>query len=237
MDVRIAEVYRSFEGEGVFVGTSTLFVRLAGCPLRCFYCDTPDFIPLGSGKKYSIKVASELIDEALGENVFKVNFTGGEPLWQSEAVAALARHVQSKGILTYLESSCYDTGRFSQVLPYIDICKIEFKLKDAKALSLARHKRLIASEMGCLKAALAAGKKTYIKIVVTRKSEIAELEAIAATAAAITGSERLEGFVLQPAWGVDQPSAEHLTALCAAVSPYHRQVRVIPQTHKILDIR
>ena len=49
MKVRLTEIFTSIEGEGIFCGTKTLFVRLAGCPYGCFYCDTQDSLPLDSG--------------------------------------------------------------------------------------------------------------------------------------------------------------------------------------------
>src|SRR6185295_8200212 len=38
----LSEVFVSFQGEGAHVGRRHLFVRLAGCNIRCRYCDTPD---------------------------------------------------------------------------------------------------------------------------------------------------------------------------------------------------
>ena len=71
-------------------------MRLAGCPYSCFYCDTLDALPLDSGKEYSITEACDLIDTSLQDNTYKVNFTGGEPLIQHEAVSELAKHVKAR---------------------------------------------------------------------------------------------------------------------------------------------
>jgi 7-carboxy-7-deazaguanine synthase len=38
----LSEIFVSFQGEGAHVGRRHLFVRLAGCNIRCRYCDTPD---------------------------------------------------------------------------------------------------------------------------------------------------------------------------------------------------
>ncbi|NCA11954.1 7-carboxy-7-deazaguanine synthase QueE, partial [bacterium] len=39
--MRIAEIYASLQGEGLFAGTPSTFVRTSGCNLRCVWCDTP----------------------------------------------------------------------------------------------------------------------------------------------------------------------------------------------------
>ena len=39
--MRIAEIYRSVQGEGLLTGTESVFIRASGCNLRCWYCDTP----------------------------------------------------------------------------------------------------------------------------------------------------------------------------------------------------
>ena len=38
--IQISEIFTSIEGEGILFGTKTMFVRMAGCHLRCRWCDT-----------------------------------------------------------------------------------------------------------------------------------------------------------------------------------------------------
>jgi len=140
LKIRLFEIFTSVEGEGILYGTKTLFVRLAGCPFTCFYCDTKESLPLDSGKEYNLQEACQLIDSNPKKQTYKVNFTGGDPLIQHEAVAELAKYVQGKKIPTYLESSCFDSDRFNHVLPFIDIVKIEFKTKDSKFVPLGASK-------------------------------------------------------------------------------------------------
>src|SRR5437762_2087672 len=39
--MRIAEIYRSVQGEGLLTGVPSVFIRTSGCNLRCWFCDTP----------------------------------------------------------------------------------------------------------------------------------------------------------------------------------------------------
>jgi len=100
LKVRLFEIFTSVEGEGILYGTKTLFVRLAGCPFTCFYCDTKESLPADSGTEYSIDDATKLIDSNLKNQTYKVNFTGGDSIIQHEAVALLAKHIQDKKIPT-----------------------------------------------------------------------------------------------------------------------------------------
>jgi organic radical activating enzyme len=172
LKTRLFEIFTSIEGEGILYGTKTLFIRFAGCPYSCFYCDTLDALPLDSGKEYSISEACNLIDKNLQENTYKVNFTGGEPLIQYESVNQLAKHVKTKGIPTYLESACFDSKKFLFVLPSIDFVKIEFKTIDSQFVDTKHYPNLIKNSLECLQASIDAKKTTYIKIVVSSKTEI-----------------------------------------------------------------
>ena len=143
---KLSEIFTSIEGEGILFGTKTMFVRLAGCPLKCYWCDTPYALPMDSGIDYSIDKVKELISNSLQPNTYKVNFTGGEPLMQYEVVLELAKFVRQKGLRIYLESACYDALRFVKVLPYIDFCKVEFKLRDSKAVSERHYDNLLKND-------------------------------------------------------------------------------------------
>lgn len=83
----VLEMFVSIQGEGRFVGTPSLFVRLGGCNLRCVFgnsrCDTPYSSfelgkPICDDVKSAIKMALALLEEH--PNVGHVVITGGEPL-------------------------------------------------------------------------------------------------------------------------------------------------------------
>jgi len=235
LKTRIFEIFTSIEGEGILYGTKTLFVRLAGCPYSCFYCDTLDALPLDSGKEYSITEACDLIDTNLQDNTFKVNFTGGEPLIQHEAVSELAKHVKARGIPTYLESACFDSKRFLHVLPSIDFVKIEFKTIDSEFIDEKHYPELVKNTLECLRAAVEAKKTTYIKIVVSSKTELSSFKDLLDQIFKIISKQNISGFIVQPTTSISEPTLEQLLEFYDAVYPYYDEVRVVPQLHKIIS--
>ena len=40
-EANLVEIFSSVQGEGPYVGVSTLFIRFGGCDLRCGWCDSP----------------------------------------------------------------------------------------------------------------------------------------------------------------------------------------------------
>src|SRR5690606_9671653 len=235
---KLSEIFTSIEGEGILLGTKTMFVRLAGCALKCHWSDTPYALPFDSGFDYSLEEVKDLISKNLHPNTYKVNFTGGEPLVQHEVVIELAKFVREKGLRTYLESACYDSSRFAKVLPHIDIVKIEFKLRDSKAVDEKHYDSLLKSEFDCLELALASGKTTYIKVVVTNSSNLKEFkELVHEVFRVVDRPEKIAGFIIQPSHKVDEPTLDVLFGFYDAVYPLYDQVRVVPQLHKIIGIR
>lgn len=235
--VKLSEIFTSIEGEGILFGTKTMFVRLAGCPLKCHWCDTPYALPMDSGSDYSIDEVKELISNSLHPHTYKVNFTGGEPLVQHEAVIELAKFVRQKGIKTYLESACYDAARFAKVLPYIDLVKVEFKLKDSKVVNEKHYDSLLRSELDCLKLAIGSGKTTYIKVVVTNSSSLKEFKELVHEVFKAAKPGEIAGFIIQPSYKVDEPTLDVLFGFYDTVYPVYDQVRVVPQLHKEIGVR
>ena len=234
MKVRLFEIFTSVEGEGILYGTKTLFVRLAGCPFTCFYCDTKESLPLDSGTEYTIEEANNLIDSNLKNQTYKVNFTGGDPLIQHEAVAHLAKHIQDKKIPTYLESSCFDIDRFNHVLPFIDIVKIEFKTRDSEFVDSKHYEKLIGHTMKCLESSVNSKKTTYIKIVVSSKTQLNEFKELVNQIFNVVSKDDIDGFIIQPTYGISEPSLDLLLDLYDIVYPYYVDVKVVPQLHKFI---
>lgn len=94
--LRIMEVYRSIQGEGIDVGKEVIFVRMSGCNLSCVWCDTK---PSWTGKIGIDCTPGELINEVVEHTVGAKNIviTGGEPFVQNHTLlyefCAMAKHL------------------------------------------------------------------------------------------------------------------------------------------------
>ena len=99
--MRIAEIYASLQGEGLFAGTPSTFVRTSGCNLRCVWCDTPftSWQPEGAERSVADVLAAV---EALEPR--HVVVTGGEPLLFAD-VAELCRRLRAEGRHVTIETA------------------------------------------------------------------------------------------------------------------------------------
>lgn len=85
MKLGVSEIYASIQGESTHAGRPCVFVRLAGCPLRCRWCDTTYSFTEGQSRS----IAS-IVDEVAGHGIHLVELTGGEPLAQRHAADLVA---------------------------------------------------------------------------------------------------------------------------------------------------
>ncbi len=75
--MKVSEIFSSVQGEGRRVGVVSIFVRLAGCDLRCQWCDTTYAL---NGEKAESLTVEEIIDRVEKYDCRQVVVTGGEPL-------------------------------------------------------------------------------------------------------------------------------------------------------------
>jgi len=75
--MRISEIFYSLQGEGFLAGVPSVFVRLAGCPLRCRWCDTKYAWDQTAGAHYSIETIVRTVQQHQSKFVV---ITGGEPM-------------------------------------------------------------------------------------------------------------------------------------------------------------
>jgi len=119
--VRVLEVFASLQGEGVNLGKPAVFIRLAGCPLRCVYCDTKYSWDFGGGVEMSVdEVAAKAA--ALGVRGHVV-VTGGEPpIWQGRGLEELLCGLKGLGVVEVETSGVYrPTPRLDACVDFYDV--------------------------------------------------------------------------------------------------------------------
>jgi organic radical activating enzyme len=254
--VNLVEIFSSVQGEGPHVGQSTLFIRFGECDLRCRWCDSPHTwlaakecrveLRRGEGERRVVPNPVPIADaiaacEALDLPAHRfVSLTGGEPLLQPAAVAALARGLRGRGPRILLETHGAAPEALAEVIDAIDVVSMDWKLaSDVRRASDPRHGPVAsfhAAHERFLRIALRAP-EVVVKLVVTPASEDAEIDEAAAR---IAGAAPGVTVVLQPVTpfgGVrEAPGAERLLATFLKLSRTLSDVRLIPQTHKQIGV-
>lgn len=134
--LKVAEIFHSIQGEALFTGLPSVFVRLTGCPLRCEYCDTA--YAFHGGEWHGIE---RIVDDVAGHGTRYVCVTGGEPLAQP-------------GCLVLLESLC-EAG-FTVCLETsgaLDIARVDervHRIVDIKTPGSGEHARNLWSNLDAL---------------------------------------------------------------------------------------
>ena len=242
----LSELFVSFQGEGLHAGRRHLFVRFAGCPLRCRYCDTPESLvpvetcrvlgPDGEHRRPNPLDATTLTHEvrrlaASAPPLHAMAVTGGEPLAQVDFLEAwLATTPLSIPVL--LETAGILPARLTRILPHVAIVSLDFKCPS----NTGERARWDEHE-ACLAAAVRAGREVYVKMPVDAATEALEVEHGARLVAAI---DRRVPLFLTPLTEPTTPrltiGAHELERLHAVASRHVDDVRVLPQLHKVLGI-
>ncbi len=91
--MRVAEIYKSVQGEGFLTGVESVFVRASGCNLRCWFCDTPYASWNPEGDDLSV---DDIVERAESYGCEHVVVTGGEPMLFAELIP-LCERLQGSG--------------------------------------------------------------------------------------------------------------------------------------------
>lgn len=241
----VHEVFGSFQGEGPHVGERHIFVRLCTCNLSCGYCDTPQSWsrqplalleegpgepaftvsnPLSAGEVIKAVAAQEI---APGFNS-ALCITGGEPLMQPEFVCELLSGLGGR-FRVMLETNGTLPDALAAVKRNIDIISMDIKLPSVSGMGglWDEHRRFLLGS---------GGKELVIKAVFSADTPEEEVGAAAGLSAeAAPGAT----FILQPLTGPDGglPDEQRVLGLYKEAKKYIKDVRVVPQVHKILKVR
>jgi len=88
----VNEIFYSIQGEGILAGTPSVFIRLAGCPIGCEWCDTKYAWEPNAGEELPI---SEIINRISRWSCRYAVITGGEPMVNPE-LPELARAIKGR---------------------------------------------------------------------------------------------------------------------------------------------
>ncbi len=129
MKGKINEIFESIQGEGMYVGERQLFVRLAGCNLKCRFCDTDTSI----FREYEAKDVVDELKRFKG-HFHSVSFTGGEPLLQKDFLKEMLTLCRRHGFRTYLETNGTLSEEMLDVEALVDIVAMDLKLPSSTGL-------------------------------------------------------------------------------------------------------
>jgi 7-carboxy-7-deazaguanine synthase len=252
---RLVEVFSAIQGEGLNVGTRQIFVRFALCDLRCHFCDSshtwnaPDTcrIERSPGLRdfeihpnpVPLPILLEWVEQ---QNLpclhDSISLTGGEPMLHTPFLIEFLPKVRSlTGLPVYLETGGHRPEQLTQILPYLDSVGMDFKLHSVSGENRwQEHEKF-------LKLCDIARVEVFVKIIVSKNTDWAELERAAQLVAAVnpiiavylqpvTPLTASEQFTEMP---VLAPTPEQVLNWQALMKRYIKNVRVVPQTHKMLN--
>lgn len=120
--LRISEIFSSIQGEGIWVGIPSVFIRVSGCNLRCVWCDTPYASWNPEGPMLTVP---EILRDLGGISFRHVVLTGGEPML-FDPIVDLACGLQKDGYTITIETA----GTVFRDLP-CDLMSISPKLANS----------------------------------------------------------------------------------------------------------
>ena len=243
------EVFFSVQGEGLWVGVPQIFVRVGGCDLACWYCDSaaarqagPEWALELPGQRPRMEPNPVTVHRLLAAledwlaspdaaPVHSVALTGGEPLLYPDFTAALGRGLAEAHVPLYLETGGHHPEELAQVIRWAEYLAIDYKLpstlpQPVPAATFAESVRI------------AAEKQFFVKMVVTDRVSDQEVAEACGVVAAQAPAARL---VLQPVTGVSRaggpPAWEQLLRWLRVAGSHRLEARVVPQCHRLLGVR
>lgn len=240
---KIKEIFASIQGEGLYIGTKQLFIRFCSCNLKCDYCDTPH-LPENINDKDTFFEFTP--DELIGyvnekfelDTISYISLTGGEPLIWNEFLAEFMPKVKTK---FYLETNATITDNLEKLLPYVEIIAADIKLPSCsgiknsfelhdKFFNVIKHYKVdcaVTRQYDC------DGKKIFAKIIFDKNITDTEIS----NCISLAEKYNLE-LILQPKMDGNDVSVDSefmIHTFNKFISQY-KNVRLIPQVHKFLNI-
>jgi 7-carboxy-7-deazaguanine synthase len=248
MKTYLSEIFSSIQGEGPNVGERHLFVRFCGCHRDCIFCDTnterTETVVVendpGSGSfdqvpnPLSVDQVMELIRKVDRKKTNRrISLTGGAPLLQAHFLRELLPHLCAEEYSIYLETAGDLVQQLKSIIEWIDIVAMDVKLS-----SVTKEPNTFPAHWQFLKTCRDFDVDVFVKMVLSCETNDGELIEAAKGIKKAGGDDTL--VVLQPMTKAARtdavPSGEQLLRWQDKVSSVLPNVRVIPQTHKMLEM-
>ena len=249
LEAPIYEVFSSVQGEGPLVGVRQVFVRFQGCDLTCRYCDTPAARTVGgpchiyhaASSEASVEVQNpvdcgqllRIIDNLTGDHghaYHSIALTGGEPLLYPDYVATVAAGLRQAGHKVYLETAGHLPQALAVVIENIDWVAMDWKLPPTMLEPVPPA--VFGEFLG-----IARRSNCYVKIVVTNSVTTEELLEACQIIAQIDNSVSVTLQPVTPVGGCHPPRPTTLLNWQLLCSELVDDVRIIPQCHRLLNVR
>ena len=252
MSANLVEIFASIQGEGLYVGVPTIFVRFGGCDLRCRWCDsantwlqasrcrieqaagTGDFVDVAN----PVEIAEILrsVERLDPEQHAVVSVTGGEPLLQASAVRRVGSRSARGRAGPYTSRRMVSRSRlcnpwWARSTWFAMDWKLASEVQRAEPRPQetdfhSRHEEFLRGARG-------GGAEVFVKVVVSPRTTEDELATMCGHIASISSDVPL---VIQPVTPFgkvrETPSAEDLIGWARSSKKVLSDVRVIPQTHR-----
>lgn len=257
----VLEVFASFQGEGRYVGEPQTFVRLAGCPLRCRWCDTPGSWAVPDAPRVRIEgrgsvrrgdgraTPEELvawIEEVEAGPARTVSVTGGEPLVWSGFVRALRAELGLRRL--HLETAGAHPRALAEVLDVVDHVSLDLKLPSDLDTPVplvlpgggeSEGEPHGARAWAAVRAAIlpqVRGRDACGKLILAGDRAAFEFVPLLDDVARLAPDLFLVVQPVTPLNGVPAPSRAALTELAELALARRLCVRVLPQVHRALGV-
>lgn len=248
MKTYLSEIFSSIQGEGPYVGERHLFVRFCGCHRDCVFCDTNTertetaLVEADPGSGSFEQVPNPLTAEQVVELVRRVDrkktnrrisLTGGAPLLQANFLRHLLPRLNADEYSIYLETAGDLPQQLKSIIEWIDVVAMDVKLS-----SVTKEPNTFPVHWQFLKTCRDFDVEVFVKIVLSAETHEGELIEAAKGIRKAGGADTL--VVIQPMTKAERtgavPTGGQLLRWQDKVSSVLSNVRIIPQTHKMMEM-
>ena len=148
----VLELFATRQGEGAWTAHPAVFIRLAGCSVGCFWCDTPESWDVAAGNPMSV---AEIVRQIQRFGKKMVVITGGEPA--EHDLRPLTTALKAAGLQVHLETS--GSAPLRGDFDWITLSPKKFKMPLPEAYHRANELKVIVYNRHDLTFALQEGGK------------------------------------------------------------------------------